>query len=120
MQKALSDKVNQPASQDAYVFAQVEQASTYLHKEDLPAARKLLDECERLLDTFDFVETIVHAKFYRENAAYYKVCIDTISYRIIIGLTKIGNPRLRRLLQERPSLPRLCRARRPHLERPSE
>lgn len=76
MQKALSEKVNQPGSQDAYVFAQVEQASTYLSdKGDLPAARKLLDECERLLDTFDFVETVVHAKFYRENAAYYKVHI---------------------------------------------
>jgi 26S proteasome regulatory subunit N9 len=80
MQKALSEKVNQPGSQDAYVFAQVEQASTYLgNKGDLPAARKLLDECERLLDTFDFVETIVHAKFYRENAAYYKVHIFTPS-----------------------------------------
>ncbi|QDS71262.1 hypothetical protein FKW77_000833 [Venturia effusa] len=81
MQKALSEKVNQPGSQDAYVSAQVELASTYLsNKGDLPAARKLLDECERLLDTFDYVETIVHAKFYRENAAYYKASQDFAGY----------------------------------------
>lgn len=80
MQKMLSEKVNQPGSQDAYVSAQVELASTYLsNKGDLPAARKILDGCERLLDTFDYVETVVHAKFYRENAAYYKVYIYRIS-----------------------------------------
>lgn len=95
MQKALAEKVNQPGSQDAYVFAQVEQASTYLgNKGDLPAARKLLDECEKLLDTFDYVETVVHANFYRENAAYYKVLLcpirDDWSQNLI---TRAGDPR---------------------------
>jgi len=81
MQKALAEKVNQPASQDAYVYAQVEAASTYLvGLGNLPEARKLLDECERILDTFDFVETVVHANFYRENAAYYKATQDFAAY----------------------------------------
>jgi 26S proteasome regulatory subunit N9 len=73
MEKALADKVNQPASQDAYVFAQVAVATTLMSQKDLPAARKLLDEAERILDGFDSVETVVHAAFYRENASYYKV-----------------------------------------------
>jgi 26S proteasome regulatory subunit N9 len=36
-------------------------------------ARKNLDECERILEKFDAVETIVHAAFYKANAEYYKV-----------------------------------------------
>lgn len=74
MQKALAAKVNKPASQDAYVFAQVAVAQTTMGAGDLPAARKLLDEAEGILDNFDSVETVVHASFYRENADYFQVC----------------------------------------------
>lgn len=35
-------------------------------------ARKDLDKCETILDTFDSVETVVHASFYRISADYYQ------------------------------------------------
>ncbi|KAF2838474.1 hypothetical protein M501DRAFT_935548 [Patellaria atrata CBS 101060] len=70
--KALADKVNKPASQDAYVYATVAYASMQLELEEYPAARSKLDECERILDSFDSVETAVHASFYKTNAEYYK------------------------------------------------
>lgn len=71
--QALADKVNKPASPDAYVYATVAVAEIQLHLPDYDGARKKLDECERILDTFDSVETVVHASFYRVNAEYYKV-----------------------------------------------
>lgn len=48
-------------------------ASVQLQLRDFPASRKRLDESEQVLDTFDTVETVVHAAFYRVNAEYYKV-----------------------------------------------
>lgn len=73
--QSLADKVNKPASQDAYVYATVAVASVQLQLRDFPAARKKLDESEQVLDTFDTVETVVHAAFYRVNAEYYKVML---------------------------------------------
>ncbi|KIV99883.1 uncharacterized protein PV09_08547 [Verruconis gallopava] len=72
MKKALADRVNKPDSQDAYVLARVAIAQAYLEDQDFAEARKILDECESILDTFDSVETVVHASFYRENADYFK------------------------------------------------
>lgn len=40
---------------------------------DLDGARKDLDDSERILDSFDSVEAIVHAAFYDANANYYQV-----------------------------------------------
>lgn len=40
---------------------------------DLDGARKDLDAAERILDSFDSVETVVHAAFYDANANYYQV-----------------------------------------------
>ncbi|KAF4300974.1 hypothetical protein GTA08_BOTSDO06883 [Botryosphaeria dothidea] len=70
--QSLADKVNKPASQDAYVYATVAAASVQLQLRDFPDARKKLDESEQILDSFDTVETVVHASFYRVNAEYYK------------------------------------------------
>ncbi|KAF2433740.1 hypothetical protein EJ08DRAFT_686167 [Tothia fuscella] len=80
MKKALAEKVNKPASQDAYVFAQVAVASTLMTRKDLPAARKILDECEGILENFDSVETVVHASFYRENATYFQLTRNFAAY----------------------------------------
>lgn len=71
---SLANSVNKPASQDAFVYATVAQASIQLRLEDYDGARKKLDECEQILESFDSVENIVHASFYRANAEYYKVC----------------------------------------------
>lgn len=65
--------MNKPASQDAFVYATVAVASIQLRLGDYDEARKKLDECEKILDGFDSVETVVHASFYRANAEYYKV-----------------------------------------------
>lgn len=47
---------------------------------DLDGARKDLDAAERILDTFDSVETIVHAAFYGASADYYQKRADFGSY----------------------------------------
>ena len=44
-----------------------------LQLQDVIGARKDLDAAESILDTFDSVETEVHAAFYRTNATYYQV-----------------------------------------------
>jgi hypothetical protein len=70
----VANKVNNPNSQDAYVYATVAVATVKLELKDLEGARKDLDKSEKILDGFDSVETIVHAAFYRVNAEYYQVC----------------------------------------------
>ena len=42
---------------------------------DVEACRKDLDAAEKKLDSFDALETVVHAAFYDANAAYFEVCI---------------------------------------------
>ncbi|KAK5173074.1 26S proteasome regulatory subunit [Saxophila tyrrhenica] len=68
----LASRVDKPASQDAYVFALTYVASVRLRLGQTPEARKDLDKCEAVLDTFDSVETVVHASFYRISADYYQ------------------------------------------------
>ncbi|QIX00575.1 hypothetical protein AMS68_006092 [Peltaster fructicola] len=70
--ETLTARVDKPASQDAYVFALTSVASVRLDLGQTAEARKDLDKCESILDTFDSVETAVHASFYRVSANYYK------------------------------------------------
>ena len=70
---AVANKVNNPNSQDAYVYATVAVARVKLELKDSEGARKELEKSEKVLDGFDSVETIVHAAFYRTNAEYYQV-----------------------------------------------
>ena len=65
--------MNKPGSQDAYVYALVAGSEVKLKLKDLEGARKDLDAAEAILDTFDSIETEVHAAFYRNNAGYYEV-----------------------------------------------
>jgi 26S proteasome regulatory subunit N9 len=69
----LTKKVDKPQSQDAYVYSLVALADVKLRLEEYDDARKDLDKAETTLDTFDSVETEVHAAFYRTNARYYQV-----------------------------------------------
>lgn len=71
--ESVANKVNNPKSQDAYVYAIVAVAAVKLELKDLAGARADLDNAEKILDSFDSVETIVHAAFYRVNADYYQV-----------------------------------------------
>lgn len=69
----LANRVDKPASQEAFVYAQVAVASVKLQKQDIEGAQKDLSQCEAILDTFDSVETSVHAAFYRVYGDYYQV-----------------------------------------------
>lgn len=68
----LAERVDKPASQDAYVFALTAVASMRLRLEQTTQAKTDLDKCETILDTFDSVESVVHASFYRTRADYYQ------------------------------------------------
>ncbi|CAG7916241.1 unnamed protein product [Penicillium olsonii] len=68
---SLADKVDTADTQDAYVYALGDVANVKLSLKDLEGAQKDLATCQRVLDTFDSVETVVHASFYRVNADYY-------------------------------------------------
>lgn len=71
--QAAAEKVDTEDSQDALVFASVAVAQVKLNLNDLDEARKDLDNAERILDSLDSVEVIVHAAFYDANASYYQV-----------------------------------------------
>lgn len=70
---SLADRVDKPDSQDAYVYALADVASVKLRLQDLDGAQKDLASCQRVLDSFDSVETVVHASFYKVNADYHHV-----------------------------------------------
>ena len=55
-------------------------AEVKLRLNDLAGARRDLDTAESTLDTFDSVETEVHATFYRINASYYQSIEDYGAY----------------------------------------
>ncbi|RDL30438.1 putative proteasome regulatory particle subunit protein [Venustampulla echinocandica] len=78
--ESVAKKVDNPNSQDAYVYATVAVATVKLELKDLEGTRKDLDKSEKILDHFDSVETIVHAAFYRVNAEYYQSKLDFASY----------------------------------------
>lgn len=62
-----------PDSQDALIYASVAVAQVKLSLGKLDDARKDLDKAEKILDSFDSVEVVVHAAFYDANASYYQV-----------------------------------------------
>lgn len=78
--ETVAKKVDGEDSQDAFVYATIAVARVKLDLEDFDGARKDLDKAERILDSFDSVETIVHAAFYDTNASYYKAKADFALY----------------------------------------
>lgn len=68
----MASRVDKPSSQDAHVYALTAVANTRLDLEQTTEARKDLDKCESVLDTFDSVETEVHANFYWVSATYHQ------------------------------------------------
>ncbi|KAH6652074.1 hypothetical protein BKA67DRAFT_572821 [Truncatella angustata] len=76
----LAKRVDNESSQDAFVYATIFVGLIKLRVDDDEGARKDLDKAEKILDTFDSVETKVHASFYRTNAMYYNSVSDYASY----------------------------------------
>ena len=70
----IAEKVNTSATQDAYVYALVETGSLKLLIGEGEAVRKDLDTANKILDSFDSIDKVIHALFYRVNADYYSVC----------------------------------------------
>ncbi|KNG83976.1 proteasome regulatory particle subunit (RpnI) [Aspergillus nomiae NRRL 13137] len=68
---SLADKVNKPDTQEAYIYALGDVANVKQRLNDLDGAQKDLETCQKVLDNFDSVETVVHASFYKVNADYY-------------------------------------------------
>ncbi|KAF7846139.1 hypothetical protein BT93_L5153 [Corymbia citriodora subsp. variegata] len=77
---ALAGRVDKPESQDAYVYSLSSVANTRLNLKQTSEARKDLDKCESILDTFDSVETEVHANFYMVSARYYQIQHEFAKY----------------------------------------
>ena len=78
--EALAERVNKPDFAEARVYAITELASVYLRLEEEKKAREKLDEAQKTLDNFDFVENVVHASFYRVNADYFQSKSDYTAY----------------------------------------
>lgn len=77
---SLADRVNKSETQDAYVYALADVANVKLRLQNLEGAQKDLETCQKTLDTFDSVETIVHASFYKVNADYYHAKEEFAAY----------------------------------------
>ncbi|KAI9717246.1 MAG: 26S proteasome regulatory subunit [Chrysothrix sp. TS-e1954] len=76
----LATTVDKPSSQDAFVYVRTAVASIMLRTTDLDGAQKVLIQCDAILNTFDSVETQVHAAFYRTNSDYYQAKHEFASY----------------------------------------
>ncbi|EMD00344.1 hypothetical protein BAUCODRAFT_373957 [Baudoinia panamericana UAMH 10762] len=101
---SLTSRVDKPASQDAYVFALAHVASVRLRLGQKAESRTALDKCESVLDTFDAVETVVHASFYRVSADYYQQQHDfanyyrtTLLYLACVELSDLSEPERHRI-----------------------
>jgi 26S proteasome regulatory subunit N9 len=77
---SIIDKVNTPASKDAYVYALIETASLKLLQGEVDQVQKDLEQANSILDNFDSVNSAIHAAFYRVNADYYSVSIPLPSF----------------------------------------
>lgn len=73
-------KVDTSETRDAYVLASMESAHYLLKIKEIKLVKKTIDESETILDTFDSVDTSIHASFYRVSAEYYKGQADYAQY----------------------------------------
>lgn len=64
---SLADKVNKPDTQEAYVYALAEVANVKQRLQDLDGAQKDLEVCQKVLDSFDSVETWCTLPFTRST-----------------------------------------------------
>ncbi|KAN0065350.1 26S proteasome regulatory subunit [Thecaphora frezii] len=72
--------VDDPETQDAYVYARMEAAHFKLVLGDTDATKAAMDRCGSILDSFDAVETAVHASFYRVAGDFYKAKAEYANY----------------------------------------
>ncbi|PWN51740.1 hypothetical protein IE53DRAFT_37763 [Violaceomyces palustris] len=76
----LAITVDSPESQDAFVFTTMEAAHYKLLLRDVEGPKAAMDKCGKILDTFDAVETGVHASYYRVRGDYLKAKAEYADY----------------------------------------
>ncbi|KAI8063183.1 hypothetical protein BC940DRAFT_307765 [Gongronella butleri] len=74
------EKVNTSESQDVYVLAVMEAAHFQLLLGQVEQVKKVIESSEKILDSFDSVETDIYAAFYRVSAEYHKSQADYAQY----------------------------------------
>ncbi|KAI3625628.1 hypothetical protein CBS9595_000989 [Malassezia furfur] len=77
---ALATEAEEKDWQDAYVLLSMEAAHFQLLLGDVVATKTAMDKASKVLDTFDSVEPVVHASFYRVSGNYYKSKAEYADY----------------------------------------
>ncbi|KAF7732299.1 26S proteasome regulatory subunit [Apophysomyces ossiformis] len=73
-------KVDKPEMQDVYVYAVMEMSHFKLKLQQWDEVKKAIDKCDKILDHFDSVQTVIYASFYRVSADYYKAKAEFAQY----------------------------------------
>ncbi|KAG2202556.1 hypothetical protein INT47_012550 [Mucor saturninus] len=73
-------KVEGPDTKDVYVLAVMESANFKLKLNQAEDVKKAIDESEKILESFDSVEPVIYASFYRVSAEYYKAKANYAQY----------------------------------------
>ncbi|UZJ53239.1 hypothetical protein CBS101457_002559 [Exobasidium rhododendri] len=76
----LAEAVDNPDSQEAFVFVKMEAAHFKLILGDVDGTKLAMDQCGKILDTFNTVEKGVHASYYRVCGDFYKTKAEYASY----------------------------------------
>lgn len=76
----LSEKVNTPLTQEAFVLASMEVSHFNLLLGEMETAKTLIDSSEKILEGMDSVEMDVNAGFYRVSGDYYKAKAEYANY----------------------------------------
>ncbi|WFD02018.1 26S proteasome regulatory subunit [Malassezia obtusa] len=77
---ALAQEAEQKDLQDAYVLLAMEAAHFQLLLGDVVATKTAMDKSAKVLDSFDSVEPVVHASFYRVSGNYHKSKAEYADY----------------------------------------
>ncbi|KAJ1925086.1 26S proteasome regulatory subunit [Tieghemiomyces parasiticus] len=67
-------------TRDAMILAHLEAGHFYLLMGNLDATAEAMEKAEKTLDTFNTVDPVIHASFYRVSADYYKAKAEFAEY----------------------------------------
>lgn len=76
----LAAEFDKPDTQEAHVLLVMEAAHFQLLLGDLNSTKAAMDKCAKLLDTFESVEPVVHATYYRVCGNYHKAKAEYADY----------------------------------------
>jgi 26S proteasome regulatory subunit N9 len=101
-----------PPAAEAYALSLSSIAYAQLLNHMLDESRKSLDQCEEILAGVDDVEPVVNAGLYGVSADYYKVSRSRSTVELRVDEIRLGQGRLRGVLQGLVAVPRLHQPRR--------